>query len=719
MKRAFFYSAVAWLCLAVSWPRALLSQESTAVAQATLAIPAGLSGFPGDTLTVPVFISTIAPLNAAQLLVEFDGKDFSFLDATAGPDAFGFIIASSAPQPPIKVATPGATENVSIRLASGNARILFGSDLNILFLRFKVAGAAGGSSPFAFNPDSTATFLTSNLIILRGADVQFNHGSGTISNLATLSIPGGFSIAKAETLFVPVRLSSAKPVGVAQMVFEYDGSDLKFLNASAGPDAPDFSIFVEPSPNFSPTAPGTDKNVLLSLYSGGAGLAGDDKTAATLIFLATGEIGGNSPIAFDRRSQHTVLSTVDLVELAGADLAFRNGDATILPPLVNLSGKVFYGNSASPVSGAMLALSGLSNFTSTTDATGAYRIRKITQGSYALRPSKTGDRRGAIQGSDALLILRAAALIDSLQGDAQISADVTRDGRLTVSDALAVLRFLAAQTTGVGQTGAWIFQPQSFSLFIQSDSAQSFKTFLLGDVNGSWAASNGLNKPSHLPFASIKLGERREDGENVYLTLQAGKEGQVFTALADLALPANVGNEMRFVPATTDIISVTHFDAKQDWHLALATISGVAPEGKIGDLVMSRATAGDLQNLQFKKAEVNDWPQKLTDVETRDETAAIPTEYALLQNYPNPFNPATWITFGIPARAGETEVRLEIFSVDGKLVRSLVKGKLTPGTHRVQWDGRDATGAFVPTGIYFYRIRANKFTASRKLMLVK
>jgi hypothetical protein len=713
MNRTSLCRAIALLsCLAVSSPQA--------TAQATLAIPAGLTGFPSDTLIAPVFISTTAPIRAAQLLVDFANKDFKFIDAVIGTDANGFAASALAPQPPVTIATAGATENVLIQLASSDTRLLFGSDLNVLFLRFKVVGAAGGASPFAFNPDSIATFLTTdNGRVLKGADLQFNNGSGAILNLATLSIPGGFSVAKAETLFAPVRLSSVKAVGVAQMALEYDGSDLAFLGAQVGPEAVGFSIFVEPAPGFLPTTPGTNKNVLISLYSGGSGIAGDNKTVALLLFLATGEIGGNSPIAFDRRAQHTVLSTIDLVDLTGADLAFHDGDATILPPLVKLRGNVFYGNSTAPVAGALVTLSGLSNFASTTNAGGAYLIRKITPGSYTLRPSKTGDERGAIQGSDALLILRATAFIDSLPGEESFRADVTRDGRITVSDALAVLRFLAAQTTGIGQTGAWIFQPDFAALFIQSDTTQNFKTFLLGDVNGSWSAAPSLNQQMRLPFASVKFGEWREDGENIYLALRAGNEGKVFTALASLALPANLGNALRFVPASTDILAVTNYDAKQDWHLALAATHGVAPEEKIGELALPRAAASGLQSWQFQKAEVNDWPQKLTNVETRDGVDAIPAEYTLSQNYPNPFNPATWIVFGIPARAGETEVRLEIFTVEGKLVRSLVAGKLTSGTHRVQWDGHDANGETAPTGIYFYRLRADKFTASRRLLLVK
>lgn len=686
---------------------------------ATLAIPAGLSGVTGDTLVVPVYISTFQTVAAAQLTIEFDNRNFEFLTATPGPNAAGFTVTTIFPSP-IPVFTPDATENVLLSLNSNGTALLFGNDLNVLLLAFKIVGAAGGASPFTFNPDTTATVLTTDgAVTLSGASLQFSDGSGTIANIATLSIPGGFSVAQAETLIVPIRLSSAKAIGLAQMALEYDESDIKFLEAKVGTGAPGFTIFVETAPSYRPTALGTNKNVLLTLYSGSAALVGAEKTVATLVFLATGGIGGNSPIAFDRRANHTVLSSTDLVDLTGADLDFRDGDATILPPLVSVSGVVFYRNTLTPVSGSEVASIGPSRTTASSGVNGTFTLRKLTQGSYVLRPGKIGDVRGAIQGSDALLVMRAAALLDSLDADQKLSADVTRDGRVTVSDALAILRFLAAQTTGIAQAGTWIFSPEAVSIFVQSNATQNFKTYLLGDVNGNWSSSPNENQMQALPFATVQFGTPRQDGEQFYLPLLAGKEGKVFSLLVSLELPPSAGNDIRFEPATSDIVAVTNYDAKQSWHLALINAAGVAPESKIGEIVLSRAVAENLQNWQMKNSEVNDRRTTITSVNTRDNANTLPTAFELRQNYPNPFNPTTWITFAIPARAGETEMRLEIFTIDGRLVRSLVQGKYAPGTHRVQWDGRDEIGAAVPTGVYFYRIRADKFSASRKLALVK
>jgi hypothetical protein len=290
----------------------------------------------------------------------------------------------------------------------------------------------------------------------------------------------------------------------------------------------------------------------------------------------------------------------------------------------------------------------------------------------------------------------------------------------TTSDVLAVLRYLSAQTSGTAKVGNWIFQPATTAMLVQSDTTRNFQAFLLGDVNGSWAsASSALAKAAGLPLASVRFGEWRVDGENAYLSVLAGKEGEVFTLIASLDLPSNVGSALRFVPATPKILAATHFDANNVWRLAMITSEGIAPEEKIGELVLPLSVARGSSIWQFKRAEVNDRVMQTTGVENRETSNAIPTEFVLQPNYPNPFNASTWIAFGIPSQAGETAVRLEIFTADGRRVRVLAQGKYAPGTHRVLWDGRDEFSTLTPSGVYFYRMQAGKFTASRKLVMVK
>jgi len=100
----------------------------------------------------------------------------------------------------------------------------------------------------------------------------------------------------------------------------------------------------------------------------------------------------------------------------------------------------------------------------------------------------------------------------------------------------------------------------------------------------------------------------------------------------------------------------------------------------------------------------------------------IPTIFVLDQNYPNPFNLSTLIRFGVPA---PSHVTMEIFNMLGQRIRVLTDGEKEPGYYIITWDGRDQSGAIVPSGVYICRITATRarntltFVQSRKMMLLK
>ncbi len=94
----------------------------------------------------------------------------------------------------------------------------------------------------------------------------------------------------------------------------------------------------------------------------------------------------------------------------------------------------------------------------------------------------------------------------------------------------------------------------------------------------------------------------------------------------------------------------------------------------------------------------------------------LPTTYELAQNFPNPFNPSTMISVTLP-RSGEAE--LVVFNSTGQQVKTLLTGMLAAGEHSVEWNGTDDTGRPVATGVYYYRLAANDFVQTKKMMLLK
>ena len=89
----------------------------------------------------------------------------------------------------------------------------------------------------------------------------------------------------------------------------------------------------------------------------------------------------------------------------------------------------------------------------------------------------------------------------------------------------------------------------------------------------------------------------------------------------------------------------------------------------------------------------------------------IPTAYALQQNFPNPFNPVSIIRYDIPKA---NFVRISVYDILGEEIRSLVSEEKNPGTYEVTFDAKN-----LPSGIYFYTIRAGEFSQSRKMILMK
>jgi hypothetical protein len=117
--------------------------------------------------------------------------------------------------------------------------------------------------------------------------------------------------------------------------------------------------------------------------------------------------------------------------------------------------------------------------------------------------------------------------------------------------------------------------------------------------------------------------------------------------------------------------------------------------------------AGPLDSATLAKLGVT----RFTTVSVRELPAPAPGSYTLGQNYPNPFNPSTTIRYEIPH---VSRVELKVFNLVGEEVATLVNQEQSAGTYECRFDG-----ASLPSGLYFYRLRAASFTETRKFLLVR
>ena len=99
-----------------------------------------------------------------------------------------------------------------------------------------------------------------------------------------------------------------------------------------------------------------------------------------------------------------------------------------------------------------------------------------------------------------------------------------------------------------------------------------------------------------------------------------------------------------------------------------------------------------------------------------DDDMMIPGEFALYNNYPNPFNPTTTIDYDL-SKGGPVD--LAIYDVLGHRVRTLVHGHQDPGFRSVSWDATSDLGLSVPGGLYFYQLKTNEGTQTRKMLILK
>jgi len=120
-------------------------------------------------------------------------------------------------------------------------------------------------------------------------------------------------------------------------------------------------------------------------------------------------------------------------------------------------------------------------------------------------------------------------------------------------------------------------------------------------------------------------------------------------------------------------------------------------------------------------SKIASWYYSVVDVAEGDQDevmapANVPETVTLSGPVPNPFNPHTTISFTVPQA---DLVDLSVFDLQGQLVTTLLRERVSAGQHDITWNGRDNRGRTVPSGVYFYRLQANDFSETRRMVLVR
>jgi flagellar hook assembly protein FlgD len=101
---------------------------------------------------------------------------------------------------------------------------------------------------------------------------------------------------------------------------------------------------------------------------------------------------------------------------------------------------------------------------------------------------------------------------------------------------------------------------------------------------------------------------------------------------------------------------------------------------------------------------------------TTDVPDARTFRWALGQNKPNPVASMTRVSYEV---ATPSRVSIKIYDAQGRLVQTLVDQKVEPGKYLAQWDGTNLAGGRVSSGVYFYKMEAGRFNATKKMLVVR
>jgi hypothetical protein len=131
--------------------------------------------------------------------------------------------------------------------------------------------------------------------------------------------------------------------------------------------------------------------------------------------------------------------------------------------------------------------------------------------------------------------------------------------------------------------------------------------------------------------------------------------------------------------------------------------------------------AGNANKSDIIQVTVGQQPEEVIPDRFAQTKPVIPNMFALLQNYPNPFNPDTWVPYKL---AKDANVVIRIYNANGKIIRTLRLGNQAAGVYvdkerAAYWDGKNERGDEVASGLYFYTLQAGKFTATKRMLILK
>ena len=324
-----------------------------------------------------------------------------------------------------------------------------------------------------------------------------------------------------------------------------------------------------------------------------------------------------------------------------------------------------------------------------------------------------------VAGYQAIVLFDGSALdyVESTNGD-YLPADAFFQDTIVVHDWLGETFFgenmwdgkviLAATTSGGAANGDGTLATLTFEVLDYKASRVTLSQVYLIDSDGKrWETTIESGEVIEPPApAEALLGDINRDGVvNIQdLVIVSARFGQTGQNSADL-------NGDGLVDIVDLVLVANAFGA-----------DAAAPS--LNPQILEQLTTADIKGWlnQAQHLSLTD-PAYLRGITMLEQLlmALTPKETALLPNFPNPFNPETWIPYHL---SKDADVTLHIYAINGQLVRILTLGHQAAGMYQnrsraAYWDGKNAFGEPVASGVYFYTLTAGGFSATRKMLIRK
>ena len=321
-----------------------------------------------------------------------------------------------------------------------------------------------------------------------------------------------------------------------------------------------------------------------------------------------------------------------------------------------------------------------------------------------LNRTNYGDVSGdsTISALDAAMILQHVVGLIMLSDEAQALADVSNNGEISAFDASLILQRVVGLIDKFPIENGTTASPSQYVRFAHQRLRLMGQPYRISLANAQAKPTEHVIIPLTFGGAGVLCGEFTVEFDADVLEFVKKNEKPSFSEKLGFLYPLHtvIGNKINF---------------------AFANAEPNKPQSSnIVDLefsVLRNAAIGETK-LHITAAKINE-SMNITAIDGAVNILLLHT--ALHQNYPNPFNPETWIPYQL---ADAADVTVEIYGITGNLIKSINLGRKAAGAYMTKkkaicWDGRNEVGEKVASGVYFYTLRASKFRATRRMVIVK